>query len=105
MTPLPSPGGRLSGDVFSRLEPERFQESFMQWSQGEAELLPGEVVAIDGNTAPRSCDRHGGKRALHLQRGRTPGTQGLRPAEHLHPPKYIPGYAQTGNQPEGGHTG
>ena len=30
--------------------PERFQECFMEWSQGVAELLPGEVVAIDGKT-------------------------------------------------------
>jgi len=54
------------GDVFSRLDPERFQECFMEWSQGVAELLPGEVVAIDGKTARRSYDRHGGKGALHL---------------------------------------
>ena len=54
------------GDVFARLDPERFQECFMEWSQGVAELLPGEVVAIDGKTIRRSHDRHAGKRALHL---------------------------------------
>jgi predicted transposase YbfD/YdcC len=54
------------GDVFARLDPERFQECFMEWSQGVAELLPGEVVAIDGKTVRRSHDRHGGKRALRL---------------------------------------
>ena len=54
------------GDVFARLDPERFQKCFMEWSQGVAELLPGEVVAIDGKTVRRSHDRNAGKRALHL---------------------------------------
>ena len=54
------------GDVFSRLDPERFQECFMEWSQGVAELLPGAVVAIDGKTARRSYDTRAGKGALHL---------------------------------------
>ena len=54
------------GDVFSRLDPERFQECFMEWSQGVADLLPGEVAAIDGKTGRRSYDTQAGKRALHL---------------------------------------
>ena len=54
------------GEVFSRLDPERFQECFMEWSQGVAELLPGEVVAIDGKTARCSHDTRAGKGALHL---------------------------------------
>lgn len=54
------------GAVFSRLDSERFQECFMEWSQGVAELLPGEVVAIDGKTVRRSHDRRAGKGALHL---------------------------------------
>ena len=54
------------GDVFSRLDPERFQECFMEWSQGVAELLPGDVVAIDGKTARRSYDTQAGKGDLHL---------------------------------------
>ena len=54
------------GEVFSRLDPLRFQECFMEWSQGVAHLLPGEVVAIDGKTARRSHDTRAGKGALHL---------------------------------------
>ena len=54
------------GDVFSRLDPDRFQECFMEWSQGLAELLPGEVVAIDGKTVRRSHDKRAGKQAIHL---------------------------------------
>ena len=37
----------------------------MAWTQAIAELLPGEVVAIDGKTARRSYDRAGGKGAMH----------------------------------------
>ena len=54
------------GDVFSRLDPDRFQECFMDWSQSVAELLPGEVVAIDGKTVRRSHDARAGKQAIHL---------------------------------------
>ena len=58
------------GDVFSRLDPDRFQECFQEcfqeWSQGVAELLPGEVVAIDGKTLRRSHDKRAGKQAIHL---------------------------------------
>ena len=53
------------GDVFSRLDPDRFQECFqecfMEWSQAVANLLPGEVVAIDGKTVRRSHDKRAGQ--------------------------------------------
>ena len=54
------------GDVFSRLNPDRFQECFMEWSQAVADLLPGEVVAIDGKTVRRSHDKRAGQQAIHL---------------------------------------
>ena len=54
------------GDVFSRLDPDRFQECFMEWSRSVAELLPGEVVAIDGKTVRRSHDKGAGRQAIHL---------------------------------------
>ena len=38
----------------------------MEWTQAVADLLPGEVVAIDGKTVRRSHDRSAGKRAVHL---------------------------------------
>ena len=67
---LELPGGIPShdtfGEVFARLDPEQFQRCFMAWTQAIAELLPGEVVAIDGKTARRSYDRAGGKGAMHL---------------------------------------
>lgn len=54
------------GAVFSRLDPERFQDCFVAWTRAIAQLLPGEVVAVDGKTARRSYDRPAGKGALHL---------------------------------------
>ena len=54
------------GDVFSRLDPDRFQECFMEWSQAVPDLLPGEVVAIDGKTVRRSHDKRAGKQTIHL---------------------------------------
>ena len=54
------------GDVFSRLDPDRFQECFMDWSRAVAGLLPGEVVAIDGKTVRRSHDKRAGKEAIPL---------------------------------------
>ena len=54
------------GDVCSRLDPEQFQQCFMAWTQAVSDLIPGEVVAIDGKTVRRSHDRNAGKRAIHL---------------------------------------
>jgi predicted transposase YbfD/YdcC len=54
------------GDVFSRLDPEQFQQCFMAWTQAVSDLIPGEVVAIDGKTVRRSHDRNAGQRAIHL---------------------------------------
>ena len=54
------------GEVFSRLDPERFQQCFVEWTQTVAALLPGEVVAIDGKTVRRSHDKRTGKQAIHL---------------------------------------
>ena len=56
------------GRVYSQLDPEEFQRCFMEWTHGEADLVPGEVVAIDGKRARRSHDGPAGaagKRALH----------------------------------------
>ena len=54
------------GDVFARLDPVQLQNCFISWTQAIAELLPGEVVAIDGKTARRSYDRAGKKGAIHM---------------------------------------
>ncbi len=54
------------GDVFARLDPVQLQNCFVSWTQAIAEVLPGEVVAIDGKTARRSYDRAGKKGAIHM---------------------------------------
>ena len=54
------------GDVFSRLDPEQFQQCCMAWTQAVSDLVPREVVASDGKTVRRSHDRNAGKRAIHL---------------------------------------
>ena len=38
----------------------------MAWTQAVSDLIPGEVVAIDGKTVRRSHDRNVGQRAIHL---------------------------------------
>ncbi len=67
---LELPGGIPShdtlGDVFARLDPVQLQNCFVSWTQAIAELLPGEVVAIDGKTARRSYDGAGNKGAIHM---------------------------------------
>ena len=53
---------QAQGEVFSRLDPDRFQECFMEWSRAVAGLLPREVVAIDGKTVRRSHDKRAASR-------------------------------------------
>ena len=48
------------------MDPDHFQECFMEWSRLVAELLPGEVVAIDGKTVCLSHDKRAGRQAIHL---------------------------------------
>ena len=54
------------GDVCSRLDPEQFQQCCMAWTQAVSDLVPREVVSIDGKTVRRSHDRNAGQRAIHL---------------------------------------
>ena len=54
------------GNVFSRLDPDQFQQCFMDWTRAVADLFPGEVVAIDGKTVRRSHDSRAGRQAIHL---------------------------------------
>ena len=54
------------GDVFARLDPVQLQDCFISWTQAIAQLLPGEVVAVDGKTARRSYDQAGKKGAIHM---------------------------------------
>ena len=54
------------GRLFARLDPAQFQACFLRWIQALAELLPAEVVAIDGKELRGSIDRPAGKAAICL---------------------------------------
>lgn len=45
------------GRVFAALDPEKFLEAFMRWTQSLREVLSGEVVAIDGKALRRAIDK------------------------------------------------
>jgi predicted transposase YbfD/YdcC len=69
---LQLPEGIPSHDTFRRVFqavcPEALQRCLIQWLRGMRQAAPaaGEVVAIDGKTLRRTCDRARGLGALHL---------------------------------------
>ena len=63
---------QAQGNAFSRLNPEQFQDCFTARTQAMAQLLLGEVAAIDGQTVRRSHDRAPGKKTIHLVSAWTP---------------------------------
>jgi predicted transposase YbfD/YdcC len=54
------------GRVFSVVDPDQFQHSFLSWVGTLAELSLGELVTLDGKTLRRSHDRSSGKAAIHM---------------------------------------
>jgi predicted transposase YbfD/YdcC len=54
------------GRVFALLDPKAFEACFRSWVASISDLIPGEVIAIDGKTLRRSHDRGSGLAALHL---------------------------------------
>lgn len=54
------------GRVFALLSPRQFQECFLSWIQAVAQVVAGQVVAIDGKTLRRSYDRRSAKGAIHM---------------------------------------
>ena len=54
------------GRVFALINPEQFAACFRQWSAAVAELIPDEIIAVDGKTLRRSHHRGKGLAALHL---------------------------------------
>lgn len=67
---LEIPNGIPSHDtftrVFARLDPEQFQTCFMRWMTAVAQVLGGQVIAIDGKVLRRSHDRSIGKAAIDM---------------------------------------
>ena len=45
------------GRVFAAMDPEKFLEAFMRWTQSLREALSGEVVSIDGKALRQAIDK------------------------------------------------
>ena len=54
------------GDVFARIDPDEFERGFQAWVRTIAQLLPAEVIPIDGKRVRRSHDHTLGKSAIHM---------------------------------------
>lgn len=67
---LDLPNGIPSHDTFRRvfmlLQPEDFEQCFMQWMAELSESSDGRLIAVDGKTIRRSLDAAGGKAAIHM---------------------------------------
>lgn len=53
------------GRVFARIDPEQFQQCFLNWMTSVRQVTKG-LVAIDGKTLRHSFDRASGKAAIHM---------------------------------------
>jgi predicted transposase YbfD/YdcC len=54
------------GRVFARLNPRRFQECFLAWTQAVAQLTTGALISLDGKTIRASFDRATASSPLHM---------------------------------------
>ena len=67
---LELPNGIPSHDTFNRvfalLSPDIFRESFIGWVNEMANVLPGQIIPIDGKTLRRSHDKKSDKGAIHM---------------------------------------
>lgn len=67
---LELPNGIPSHDTFrrvlARLDPEQFQQAFLDWVRSVTRLTDGQVVAIDGKQLRRSHDSASGKSAIQM---------------------------------------
>ncbi len=67
---LELPNGIPSHDtfsrVFARLDSQEFQSCFLNWVKSISQLIPGEVISIDGKTLRHSYDTESNKQAIHL---------------------------------------
>lgn len=51
--------------VFRLVDPIEFEKRFVRWTELIADLLPGQVIAIDGKTLRGSHDKNSGLAAIH----------------------------------------
>jgi predicted transposase YbfD/YdcC len=52
--------------VFARIDPLEFEQCFHDWVTEIAQLMPGEIISIDGKTLKHSGSKGIGKKAIHL---------------------------------------
>jgi len=67
---LELPNGIPSHDtiarVFARVDPKEFEQCFCDWVKTISELIPGEIISIDGKTVKHSGSKSRGKKAIHI---------------------------------------
>lgn len=54
------------GDVFARIDPAQFQAGFRAWVQALVQLLPGDIIPIDGKVLCGSLDSAAGQKPLDM---------------------------------------
>ena len=64
--PYGIPSHDTFGRVFARLNPRRFQECLLSWTQAVAQLTHGALVSLDGKTVKASFDRATAASPLHM---------------------------------------
>jgi predicted transposase YbfD/YdcC len=67
---LELPNGIPSHDtfarLFARLNPQQFQQCFLNWIKAINKITSGEVIAFDGKTLRHSYDEGADKKAIHM---------------------------------------
>jgi predicted transposase YbfD/YdcC len=64
--PYGIPSHDTFGRVFARLNPQRFHECFLSWTQAVAQLTHGALVSLDGKTVQASFERATASSPLHM---------------------------------------
>lgn len=59
------PSHDVLGDVLNAIDPEIFEQCFIEWITELREAAP-DIIAIDGKTSRRTHDRARGRKALHV---------------------------------------
>jgi len=54
------------GDVFARIDPVQFQAGFRSWVQALVQLLPGDIIPIDGKVLCGTLDQAAGQKPLDM---------------------------------------
>ena len=67
---LELPNGIPSHDtisrLFARLDPKEFEQCFQDWVKTISELIPGEVISIDGKTVKHSGSKTKNQKPIHV---------------------------------------